>query len=69
MACKPVSLIEHLHSFGDLFNYDQLIGVTILKSVSKDLKHDFFDVFGFSEVISGDQVGTVVAEVRQRLAS
>ena len=49
MACKPISLTEHIRKNGDFYRYDDLLGVDLTgdTETSKHLKADFFDVFGF----------------------
>ena len=58
MASKPLSLAEHLQSYGNLFKYDELVGSVISTELTEAeaaesrtlLKTNFFDTFGFCKV-------------------
>ena len=81
MAIRPKPLLEHLRSHGDVFNYDELIGVLIITTASnaaepikKALRTQFFDIFGFKDMdkfttTDPNQCDALFSKVRQRIAS
>lgn len=78
MAVKPMSLVDHLKTHCDTFNYDDLVGAVIstetnYRDFAKALKTNFFDVFGFEEsadlaIRDLSKIEDLLAKVKQRLA-